>query len=72
MENKLIESQYGTIRCYYPTKGFGFIRRGKGKDVFFFRTEASGEEILYPGNQVKFNLNNGERGPFATKIERIA
>lgn len=70
MVNELDDSQYGSIRCYYPTKGFGFIRRDKGKDVFFFRTEASGEEILYSGNQVKFFLRNGERGPFAVKIER--
>jgi CspA family cold shock protein len=71
MENELHNLQYGSIRCYYPIKGFGFIRRKKGKDVFFFRTDASGEEILYPETQVKFILKNGERGPFAVKIERI-
>jgi CspA family cold shock protein len=71
MENKTDEMHHGVIRSYYPIKGFGFIRRGKGKDVFFFRTQASGEEILYPGTQVKFLIKNGEKGPFALKIERI-
>ena len=71
MENESPETHHGSIRCYYPMKGFGFIRKSKGKDVFFFRTQASGEEILYPGIQVKFLIKNGEKGPFAIKIELV-
>lgn len=62
---------FGSIRCYYPLKGFGFIRRAKGKDVFFYRSEASGEEILLDGAQVSFFLRNEPKGPRAFEIERV-
>ncbi|WP_089416301.1 retron Se72 family effector protein [Vitreoscilla filiformis] len=61
----------GSIRCYYPLKGFGFIRRSKGKDVFFYRSDASGEEILLDGAQVSFILREEQKGPRAFDIERI-
>jgi CspA family cold shock protein len=62
---------FGSIRCYYPLKGFGFIRRAKGRDVFFYRSDASGEEILLDGAQVSFILREEEKGPRAFNIERI-
>ena len=62
---------FGSIRCYYPLKGFGFIRRTKGKDVFFYRSDASGEEILLDGAHVSFVLRDEPKGPRAFEIERV-
>jgi CspA family cold shock protein len=64
------ERHVGVIRCYYPIKGFGFIRREKGKDIFFYRLDAATEEILFDGAHVIFTLRNEAKGPRAVHIER--
>lgn len=71
MANEPAVRVFGSIRCYYPLKGFGFIRRPKGKDVFFYRSDASGEEILLDGAQVSFILRDEKKGPRAFEIERV-
>lgn len=62
----------GRIKVYFPLKGFGFISREKGKDVFFFRTEAKQESDLIEGATVSFTLQITEKGPQATKIIRVS
>jgi len=62
----------GFVKCYFPLKGFGFIQREHGKDVFFFRTDASSENILHDGARVSFLLTAEPRGPRALDIVRIA
>ncbi|WP_422395482.1 retron Se72 family effector protein [Roseateles hydrophilus] len=64
------ERHTGVIRCYYPIKGFGFIRRPKGKDVFFYRLDAASEDILFDGAHVSFGLRDEPKGPRAIRIER--
>ncbi|WIT12246.1 retron Se72 family effector protein [Paucibacter sediminis] len=71
MAEVLTGRSVGVIRCYYPLKGYGFIRRLKGKDVFFYRSDASGEEMLFDGAQVSFILQEENKGPRAFEIERI-
>lgn len=63
----------GTIKCYFPLKGYGFITREKGKDVFFFFQHVKNESHIIDGAKVKFllNKNSDGKGPFATEIERI-
>lgn len=63
--------EYGTVKAYLPLKGFGFIQREKGKDVFFFRTDAPAEEDLYEGITVKFNVSIELKGPRARNIVRV-
>lgn len=70
MDDSTTERELGIIRCYYPLKGYGFIRRAKGKDVFFYRLDASNEEILYDDAQVSFLLKNEQKGPRAYDIQR--
>lgn len=66
----MADREVGVIRCYYPLKGYGFIRRAKGKDIFFYRLDARDEEILYDGAHVTFALKNEPKGPRAFEIER--
>lgn len=70
-ENK--ESSTGTIKCFFPFKGYGFITREKGKDLFFFYKDLKNEEQIFEGAKVSFLINKNEtgKGPFATHIERI-
>jgi cold shock protein len=62
--------EYGVIKSYLPLKGFGFIRRPKGKDVFFLRTDAPSEGALLEGSAVSFWVSDEERGPRARDIAR--
>lgn len=63
--------QSGSIKCYYPLKGFGFIQRQRGRDVFFYRTDAASEEILQDGALVRFSIRQEPKGPRAFEIVRV-
>ncbi len=62
----------GTIKTL-TTKGFGFIsREGETKDLFFHSTALVGVtfEELKAGDQVTFDVTQGEKGPAATNVSR--
>lgn len=62
----------GTIKTL-NTKGFGFISRpGEEKDLFFHSSELNGVtfEELREGDNVTFEVVNGEKGPAATNVSR--
>lgn len=61
---------FGVIKVYYPLKGFGFIVREKGKDIFFYRTSVTDEAALIEGASVRFQLKNDPKGECAINIER--
>jgi CspA family cold shock protein len=71
MTNPSEEFYYGTVKAYFPIKGFGFITREKGKDVFFFFRDVKDEADVLEGAKVKFVIQNGEKGPRALEIERV-
>jgi len=62
----------GTIKTL-TEKGFGFIsREGEAKDLFFHSTELVGVtyDELKVGDEVTFEIVDGEKGPAATKVSR--
>lgn len=61
---------YGVIKVYYPLKGFGFITRTKGRDLFFNRREISSEAKIIEGATVKFKIVSTINGDCAVNIER--
>ncbi|WP_395687207.1 retron Se72 family effector protein [Caenimonas koreensis] len=62
----------GVIKVYYPIKGYGFITRASGKDVFFYRTSTEKEECLIEGSTVTFQIEMTEKGPKAINVVRVA
>ncbi|WP_019617217.1 retron Se72 family effector protein [Psychromonas ossibalaenae] len=65
------QRENGIINAYDPFKGFGFIRREKGKDVFFLFDEAlSVVGELTVGDLVSFEVEMKPRGPRAKNIEK--
>jgi CspA family cold shock protein len=62
----------GTLKVYDPVKGFGFITRPKGKDVFvlFSDFENGNDATAFPGTQVEFDIieKEGSKGPRASKV----
>lgn len=63
--------EYGHINSYDPLKGFGFIRRGKGKDVFFHYTDLEfSEAVIGLGDTVSFSIDMTGKGPRAKSIKK--
>ncbi|MBF0713151.1 cold-shock protein [Gemella sp. GH3] len=62
--------QQGTVKWFNEEKGFGFISVEGGNDVFvhFTAIEKEGFKTLKEGEKVEFEIENGDRGPQASKV----
>ena len=63
----------GTIKTK-KDKGFGFIsREGDSKDLFFHSNDLNGVTFdeLQEGDEVTFEVVNGDRGPSAKNVKRV-
>ena len=61
----------GTVKWFNEAKGFGFITPSDGSnDVFvhFSEIQAEGFKVLTEGQSVEFNVENGPKGPQATRV----
>lgn len=60
----------GTVKWFNESKGFGFISRESGPDVFahFKQITGSGFKTLTEGQQVEFTVTQGAKGPQAENI----
>ncbi|MFP5197138.1 retron Se72 family effector protein [Alcaligenes faecalis] len=67
------EIGFGTIKCFFSLKGYGFITREKGKDLFFFYKDLRDEGTIFDGVKVRFKVDKNEdgKGPRAIEIERV-
>jgi len=63
----------GTVKWFSGQKGYGFIEREGGDDVFVHFSSIQGEGFrnLEEGDQVEFNIESGPKGPQATNVVRI-
>ncbi|WP_107707066.1 MULTISPECIES: retron Se72 family effector protein [unclassified Paraburkholderia] len=71
MTNPSEELSYGTVKAYYAFKGYGFITREKGKDIFFLFRDVREESDIIEGAKVAFRVVEGEKGPRAEAIRRV-
>jgi cold shock protein len=60
----------GTVKWFNGTKGFGFIARDGGPDVFvhFSAIQGEGFKNLDEGQKVEFTLEQGPKGPQASNV----
>nr|WP_187356374.1 cold-shock protein [Pontiella sulfatireligans] len=60
----------GTVKWFNDEKGYGFISRESGDDVFvhFTAINAEGRRSLQEGQGVSFEVENGQKGPQATNV----
>lgn len=60
----------GTVKWFNNDKGFGFIQRDKGEDVFvhFRAIRSDGYRSLQEGQLVEFNITQGPKGPQAEDV----
>jgi len=63
----------GTVKWFNGDKGFGFIERADGDDVFvhFSEIEGTGFKNLAEGQQVEFEVAQGPKGPQATRVRAL-
>ncbi len=62
----------GTVKWFNNTKGYGFIGRDDGPDIFVHYTGIAGEgyKTLNEGDTVEFEIVQGPKGPQAANVTR--
>jgi CspA family cold shock protein len=66
-----MSTQTGTVKWFNDAKGFGFIKPDSGgEDLFahFSQIEGKGFRSLAEGQQVEFEVTQGQKGPQASRI----
>ena len=60
----------GTVKFFNESKGFGFITRQGGPDVFvhYSAIQGGGFKTLAEGQQVEFTVTQGQKGPQAENV----
>ncbi|MDD3826242.1 MAG: cold-shock protein [Anaerolineaceae bacterium] len=66
----MAERETGTVKWFNPDKGYGFIERQGGPDVFVHHTAIRGEGYrnLEEGQQVEFTVERGPKGLQAADV----
>lgn len=63
----------GTVKWFSNQKGYGFLEREDGDDVFCHYSAVQGEgfKSLEEGDKVEFDVEEGEKGPHAENVVKL-
>jgi len=64
----------GTVKWFNNAKGFGFIGQDNGPDVFvhYSAIKSEGYKSLQEGDQVEFEIVQGQKGPQADSVTKVS
>lgn len=70
MENR----ETGTVKWFNEQKGYGFIARDSGGDVFVHYSSIAGQgfRTLTEGDRVEFKVEPGRKGPTAAEVRKLS
>jgi len=65
--------EQGKVKWFSDSKGYGFIQRETGSDVFvhFKQIQSEGFKSLKQGDLVEFTVQEGDKGPHAQNVTKI-
>lgn len=66
----MAEREQGTVKWFNGAKGYGFITRDNGSDVFvhYSAIQSEGYRTLEQNQRVEFTVEQGAKGPQATNV----
>ena len=64
----------GTVKWFNEKKGYGFIKQEDGQDIFvhFSSITMPGFKTLTEGDEVSYDVEDGDRGPVAKNVTRAS
>ena len=67
------EYEVGTVKWFSDQKGYGFIARDNGEDVFVHHSAitTAGFRSLAEGDRVEFTVEMGPKGPAAANVSKV-
>jgi cold shock protein len=73
-EEKCVDRLKGTVKWFNNAKGYGFIGRDEGPDVFvhYSAITSEGYKSLQEGDLVEFEIVQGQKGPQAANVTKTS